>query len=344
MVDVLLDRVSKQYGEVWALRDVSLRVGDGEAVVLLGPTGSGKTTVLRVVAGLDHPSAGDVLFDGKPADPAPENRDVSMLFAENRLYPRLTARSNIAFPLTVRGVPEPEKSLRVETEARVLGITGLLERMPDEMSAGESNLVGLAKAMARGPGLFLVDEPMGAVDAKARRALRQELRRIQQGYGATAIYATHDQEDALTLGDRLVILDDGAIRQDGPPTELYNQPRDAFVATFLGSPEMSLLDGTKTPGGVAIDGLTLTSPTGLPSEVLVGVRPERWTTARWGLTANVVGVEDLGTDVYVTLECASGKFTMRWPDAPPPRGDEVTVEPDAFHIFDPDTGLSLHHS
>lgn len=344
MVDVLLDGVSKNYGDVWALRDVSLRVAPGEAIVLLGPTGSGKTTLLRLVAGLETPTSGDILFDGKPADPSPENRDVSMLFAENRPYPHMSARSNIAFPLTVRGIPDDERDLRVEAEARALGITGLLERMPDKMSEGQSNLVLLAKAMARAPGLFLVDEPMGAVDPKARHSLRRELRDIQQGYGATAIYATHDQEDALILGDRLLIVDDGSVRQDGPPAELYNRPRDSFVATFLGSPEMSLLEGKKTPGGVAIGELTLTTPKRLPGRVHVGVRPERWSRSGSGMTGRVVGVDNLGTDIYVTLESSAGQLTMRWSGPPPGHGDSVTVSPYAFHVFDPVTGLSLHHS
>lgn len=344
MVDVLLDRVSKQYGEVWALRDVTLNVADGEAVVILGPTGSGKTTLLRIAAGLESPTSGDILFDGVPADPAPDKRDVSMMFAESRLYPRLTVRGNIGFPLSVRGVPEDEKDLRVETEARAIGITRLLERMPEAMSAGETNLVALAKAMTRAPALFLVDEPMGAVDPKARHPLRRELRNIQQGYGATAIYASHDQEDALILGDRLLILDDGAIRQVGLPADVYNRPGDTFVATFLGSPEMSLLRGERTGGGVTIDGLTLSTPRDLPREVLVGVRPERWTMHPKGLTGRVMRVEDLGTDVYVTLESASGNLTMRWPDVPPQLGTDIVVAPDVFHVFDPNTGLSLFHS
>lgn len=344
MVDVLLDRVSKQYGDVWAIRDLSLRVETGEAVVLLGPTGSGKTTLLRLTAGFEEPTSGDILFDGRPAASEPDKRNVSMLFAENRLYPRMSARSNIGFPLSVRNTPEPEKTQRVEAEARALGIERLLKRRPGTLSAGQSDLVHLAKSMIRAPGLFLIDEPLDAIDAGARRELRRELKRIQQGYGATAIYATHDQEDAMSLGDRLVIIENGRIRQGGPPTEVYARPDDTFVARFLGTPEMSMLAGTRTRYGVAVGDLRLRVPPEIPKKVLVGVRPERWVESDAGLLGRVTEVEDFGTDVYVSLSTEAGDVRVRWFDRAPARGTSATVVPESFHLFDPETGQGLFHS
>ena len=344
MVDVLLDQVSKRYSKAWVVRGVSMRVEGGEAVVLLGPTGSGKTTILRLIAGLETPSGGDILFDGKPAPEALEERNVTMLFADNRLNPRMSARSNIAFPLTVRKTPEPEKTYRVEAEAGALGIEDLLDRMPSSLSAGQSNLVHLAKAMVRAPGVFLIDEPLNAVDAQAKRELRVELRKIQKGYGATAIYATHDQEDAMSLADRLAIIEDGRIVQTDPPEVVYRKPVNLFVATFLGSPEMSILRGKRGAAGVTVDGLTLSAPAKLPDSVLVGVRPERWERKRSGLRASVSGIDDLGSEAYVTLVSAAGDITMRWKGALPDPGETTNVAPTSYHLFDPLTERSLYHS
>lgn len=344
MVSVLLDQVSKRYGNEWVLRNVSLRVEQGEAVVLLGPTGSGKTTILRLIAGLDEPTTGDILFNGEPAKEAPNERNVAMLFADNRLNPRMSARTNIEFPLKVRRTPEPERTYRVEAEAGALGIRGLLDRMPDTLSAGQASLVHMAKAMVRAPGVFLVDEPLGAVDTGVRRELRMELRRIQQGYGATAIYATNDQEDAMVLGDRLAVLDDMRIIQSDSPQDVYNRPINRSVATFIGNPEMSILTGRRHPGGVAIGDLTLVGPTRIPETVHVGVRPERWRTGAGGLEGRVTAIDDIGSDVYVTLQTVAGEVTMRWTDAIPESGDVVSLTPESYHLFEPVTGRCLHHS
>lgn len=345
MVDVLLDRVSMRHEDAWAIRDFTLRVDDGEAVVLLGPTGSGKTTVLRLIAGLEEPTSGDILLDGKPAPSEPNQRNMSMLFAESRLYPAMSARSNIGFPLSVRSTPEPEKSHRIEAEADALGIESLMERMPATLSAGQANLVNLAKAMVRAPGVFLIDEPLNAIDAKTTRELRAELRKIQQGYGATAIYATHDHDDAMALGDRLVVIREGTIRQGGSPKEVYDEPEDTFVASFVGTPEMSLLRARKTPGGVAIDDLELVAPRNIPGELLVGVRAERWIERASGLKGRVDRVEDLGSDVYVTVRTGAGTLTKRWTgSSAPDHGDEVSVVPKAYHVFDPVSGRALYHS
>lgn len=344
MVSVLLDGVSKSYDETQAVSDLNLRLDSGEAVVLLGPSGSGKTTILRLVAGLDQPSSGDVLFDGQPASDEPDKRNVTMLFDENRLYPKMSARENIGFPLTVRRTPEPERTHRVEAEAGALGIQRLLERMPPTLSAGESNLVHLAKAMVRAPGLFLVDEPLAAIDARARFGVRGILRDIQRGYGVTALYATHDQDDAMTLADRIVVLNGGRVRQTGAPQTVYKEPVDTFVAGFLGTPPMSFFEGEAAPGGVSLGALRLTAPSDLPKKVTVGVRPEHWRRRSAGIEVRVVGISDWGGTVFVKLETGLGDAEMRWSGDPPNLGDQVTVAPDVFHLFDASDGRALFHS
>ena len=273
-MDLLLDSISKRYGETWAVRDLSVRLESGEALTILGPSGSGKTTILRMVAGLDEPTSGYVLFDGKP--PTDEDRrEVTMLFSENRLMPKMTARKNIEFPLAVRRVPEPERSERVEAEAAAHGIERLLDKLPRSLSAGQANVVHLAKAMVRAPGLFLIDEPLKDLDPPSRRSLRGELREIQRGYGTTAIYATNDQEDAMILSDRVLVINEGRVSQVGSPDAVFNRPEDVFVATFVGSPEMALLEGTWTHGAVDVAGwhLTVAGPAKTPKVLIGGASP-----------------------------------------------------------------------
>lgn len=344
MVDVLLDRVSKRYGQHWAVRDLSLRVEHGEAVAMLGPSGSGKTTVIRLVAGLDKPTNGDVLFDGAPASPDPAKRGISMVFANNTLFPNMSARQNISFPLRVQRTDRAEEARRVDAEAAALGIRNLLERMPRTLSAGEASLVVLAKAMVRSPGLFLIDEPLIAIDPRARRALRTELRQLQRGYGATAIYATHDQEDAMTLADRLVVMDGGQIRQIGSPLNLYHEPEDVFVARFVGSPPMSFLETTRVPGGISLGDTILTAPYDTPEIVSLGVRPESWEVSAHGLDGTISNYEDHGSSAYICLDTVAGQATIRWDERPPTIGTQLRVFPSRFHIFDPVSGAALFHS
>ena len=292
VTSILLDGVTKHHGSTVALANLTLRVEDGEAVVLVGPTGSGKTSILRLIAGLDEPSEGDILIDGTPREEG-EVTDVAMFFAETLLYPKMTGRENVAFPLTVKKVAEPERSHRVDAEAAVLGITRILERKPGHMSAGQRQLIQLAKAMVRGPSLFLVDEPLSSIDGPSRAIIRRELRKVQSGYGATAVYATHDQDDAMTLADRLVVLDSGRVRQVGPPSNVYREPVDRFVATFLGTPEMGIFPATRTARGVRVESLELTTPGVVPERVQVGVRPEDWVPGDRGVDAKVLKVTAL---------------------------------------------------
>lgn len=345
MVSVLLDAVSTAYPDGPGLNGLTLRAEQGEFVVLLGPSGSGKTSVLRLIAGLEHPTSGDVLFDGDPIGELPAwQRNVAMVFQDNVLYPRFDARRNIAFPLEMQRLPKDEVAHRVEAESRVLTIERILDRMPNQLSAGQQQLVQTAKAFVRVPDLFLMDEPLGRLDPATRKLMRTELRLLQQAYGVTTIYATHDQEDALVLADRVVILDEGRIRQVGAPLDVYRRPADIFVAGFLGNPSMSMLRGTSTVDGIELGEVTLRGgPARLPMEVIVGVRPDRWEHSATGLASHVERVEDLGSHVIVDVDSAAGSAVARLEGDRPRVGDELRLSPTAYHVFDAHSGRAIFH-
>jgi ABC-type sugar transport system ATPase subunit len=344
MVAVVARGLSKRYPEGAALDDITFSVDDGEAMVVLGPSGSGKTTLLRLIAGLERPTEGDLLFDGVPVtDLRPSRRNVAVVFQNEVLYPTKKVRGNIAFPLRVRKVERSEITSRVEAEARAVGIARMLERLPGTLSAGHRQLVQLARAMVRAPGIFLIDEPLGKLDPVARRRLRVELRRLQQGYGVTAIYATHDQEDALALGDRIAIIDAGTLRQVGEGREVYERPVDTFVAQFIGTPAMSLLEGSQRSGGAALDDLFLPAPPPVPDRVIVGVRAQDWQITPTGIEGSVTRIEDHGAEVFVEVATAAGPATVRLTERVR-EGIGLRIAPSRFHLFDPDTGTALYHS
>ena len=344
MVAVVLDGVTMRYPEDTAVEELHLSVDDGEAVVLLGPSGSGKTTVLRLLAGLDSPTAGSILFDGQPVnDVKPAQRNVAMVFQDEVLYP-MNVGANIGFPLISKRLPEAEITARVQAEAKVLGLDRVLGRPVQTLAAGHRHLVQLARAMVRAPDLFLIDEPLGRLDPAMRRQLRTELRLIQQGYGVTAIYATHDQEDAMALADRLVIMDEGQIRQIGTGVDVYRRPADLSVAGFVGSPPMAILRGTGTASGVAIDELVLPGPPVVPDEVMVGVRSEDWRLSSEGIPASVTRIENLGSHRLAGVETIAGTATVRLGDEIAGVGDEVRLVPTRYHLFDAATGRSVYHS
>lgn len=343
MVALTARGVTKRHPEATVLSDLSLFVDDGEALVVLGPSGSGKTTLLRLIAGLDRPSEGDLLFDGVSiADVPPSRRDVAVVFEDDVFYPRKRVRDNIAFPLRVRRFAGAEIDARVRAEARAMRIEDALERLPGTLSAGHRRLVQLARAMVRAPGIFLIDEPLGRLDSETRRQLRLELRRLQQGYGVTAVYTTHDYEDALVLGDRIAVLENGSLRQVGAGRELYERPADTFVARFVGTPPMSLLEGTAGSTGVAVGELLLAGPAGLTDRVIVGVRAQDWRTAADGLAGTVGRIEDHGAQTFAEVDTTAGGTIVRL-EAPVKPASALHLEPTRYHLFDPASGRSLSH-
>ncbi|RLP96467.1 ABC transporter ATP-binding protein [Micromonospora sp. CV4] len=327
---IRLESLTKSYGKVVALDGVDLTVGAGEMVTLVGPSGSGKSTILRLIAGLDRPDRGRVVVDGQDvAQVPPHRRAVAMVFQDYALYPHLTVRGNLLFGLRVRRVRRAEAEDRARAAADRLGIADLLDRYPDETSGGQRQRIALARALLREPTVYLLDEPLASLDAPLRFATRADLLTLHRELGTTTIHVTHDQAEAMTLGDRVVVLDHGQVRQIGPPQQVYDEPADTFVAGFLGSPPMNLVRG----GGVLGGGTDLT----------LGVRPEDLSLDPDGpVTATVEAVEALGSEAILLTRCDDGtRLTVRtgprpgvWP------GDQVRLraDPGRIHRFDADTG------
>jgi len=349
VASVTLRRLAKRYDPHGrpALEELSLAVNDGEFFVLLGPSGCGKTTALRCIAGLDEPSAGEVLIgerDVTRLDPAA--RDVAMVFQTHALYPHLTVRRNIAFGLEVRRVPAAEIARRVQQAADRLGLGTLLDRRPWELSGGERQRVALGRALVREPQVFLLDEPLSHLEPTLRAELRAELLELHRALHTTVVYVTHDQIEAMTMGQRIAVLERGRLRQVGTPAELYGRPADVFVARFIGSPGMNILRGrgrgTGDDGGV-VDCGAFSIPVSLEryeGEIYLGVRPEHVSLVApdQGIgAADVRGVEPLGPDTLVRLDGGGEPLVARLHGIPDLRpGDRVGVKLDRrqLHLFD----------
>jgi multiple sugar transport system ATP-binding protein len=243
MAAVAAHHIRKQFGEVFAVNDISLSVNDGEFLVLLGPSGCGKTTFLRILAGLESQTSGDILIGGENVNQVPPRaRGIAMVFQGYGLYPHLTVASNIAFPLKTQNTPRDEIKRKVKWATELLSIDHLVNRRPRQLSGGERQRVALARALVREPTVFLLDEPLSNLDAKLRTSARSELKQFQQTVRTSTVYVTHDQVEAMGMGDRIAVIDRGTLRQIGTPTEIYDQPADEFVATFLGTPPMNLVE------------------------------------------------------------------------------------------------------
>jgi multiple sugar transport system ATP-binding protein len=281
MADVTLQSVTKKFKNVTALREVSFDIKDGEFFVLLGPTGAGKTTTLRVIAGLERQDSGSVLIDGEVVDDiSPSGRDVAFVFEQYSLYPLMTVYDNLAFPLRspLRRVPEPKIKERVEATAEKLRISHLIERTTAHLSGGEMQRVSIGRALVRDPQIYLMDEPLSNLDAKLREALRVELQHLQKAEGSTTLFVTHDQIEALTMGDRIAVLNRGRILQMGTPQDIYDRPATTFVAQLVGSPRINLVEAAREDGTLCVVDSAIRLPLpegdGPPTSFLLGVRPE----------------------------------------------------------------------
>lgn len=336
MASISLDCLRKEHRDSVALRGLSLDIADGEFVCLVGPSGCGKSTTLQLIAGLDAPTSGSVRIDGVCVDDrAPGERDVAMVFQSYALYPHLTVRGNLAFPLESARLPMPEIDERIREVAESLGISGLLERRPRELSGGQRQRVALGRALVRRPKVFLFDEPLSNLDPNLRARTRGEIKRLHARLGATFIYVTHDQAEALTLADRVVVLDAGAVRQVGPPGEIYDAPADRFVAEFFGSPPIRFVDPAR---------LALTPPR---SGLVAGVRPEHVDVGEGpmpaeALTGHVDLVEPCGADTWVTLslsgEALAGRASRGFAGRPGSPG-WARLDPARMLWFDAVSGL-----
>ncbi len=356
MAEIGLHGVGRRFGGQTAVDALTLTIADGEFFVLLGPTGAGKTTTLRLVAGLERPDDGTVSIGGEDtAGWSVAQRDVALVFQYYSLYPRYTVRQNLAFPLKsrVRNFAPDEIERRVARAAKMLRIEHLLDRKTDKLSGGEMQRVSIGRAIVRDPSVFLMDEPLSNLDAKLREALRSELKNLQTSLGATFLFVTHDQIEAMSMGDRIGVLNEGRLVQVGTPNEIYNAPRDTFVATFVGSPAMNLLEGVVENGRLSVPG-AFSVPIADAGRarlgrdagpVTVGIRSEDIEVGGHGdATARVHHVENHGVELVVTLRAGDSLFKATAPAVAKLRIDEevpFALDQAKLHGFDTTTGLNL---
>jgi multiple sugar transport system ATP-binding protein len=353
MGQITLQNIGKSYGSAEVLSGINLEITEGEFVVLVGPSGCGKSTLLRMIAGLENISKGRIVIDGKVANRIPaKQRGLAMVFQSYALYPHMKVAENMSFALRLAGAPKSEIAQKVAHAADILGLTDYLDRLPRELSGGQRQRVAMGRAIVRDPEAFLFDEPLSNLDAKLRVRMRAEIKKLHQLLGKTMIYVTHDQTEAMTMADRIVVLNDGGIAQAGPPKELYSNPVSQFVASFIGSPEINLLDAvTEEPGALHVtlsDGtrLPLPKPIDLPAgeHVTYGVRPQTMTLDPDGVAAKVVLVEPTGEVVEASLSLSGHDITAVLPeDAGLKTGDDVKLKilPERIFVFDVETGDRL---
>jgi multiple sugar transport system ATP-binding protein len=379
VAEILLERVTKVFaGDVAAVDDVSLRIEDGEFMVLVGPSGCGKSTLLRLIAGLEEADAGEIRIGERDVtDLQPRDRDVAMVFQSYALYPHMSVRQNLGYGLKVRRLAKQEIEARVERVARLLRLDELLERRPGALSGGQRQRVAMGRAIVREPQAFLMDEPLSNLDAKLRVGMRAELASLHARLGATTVYVTHDQVEAMTLGQRVAVMRNGRIQQVATPKELYARPVNLFVASFIGSPAMNLVEARLDGAAIEFGGHRIAlPPDSLPEttseRIVLGIRPESFEDASFAdpslpqLEVDVAVLEDLGSDAHVvfrvdatpvaveerrhdrdeeTLIGGDGAaFTARVDPATRARPGEtlrLAVDPSGFHYFDRDTGANL---
>ena len=362
MASLTLNNLAKRYGQVVAVDDLNLEINDQEFVTFLGPSGCGKTTTLRMIAGLEKPFSGQILFDGTPVTHLPANhRDIAMVFQSYALYPHMSVYDNIGFALKMMRVPSDEIKRRVESAAAMLGITDLLQRKPRQLSGGQRQRVALGRAVVRAPAAYLLDEPLSNLDAQLRIQMRAELKKLHLELQGTFIYVTHDQAEALTMSDRIAVMNHGKLLQYDSPHEIYNRPRTRFVASFMGSPPMNFIEGELS----GVNGLTAFRSDRfsylLPNElahrlnstpsraVTLGIRPEAIDVATQSQGADwqegtVYIEEPIGSDSFLTIDLQGRLIKARTtPDFQTGPGAKVHVRfnPKKLHAFDAESGDAL---
>jgi multiple sugar transport system ATP-binding protein len=353
MASVAIRDVTKAFGALEVIHGVSVSIGDGEFVVLVGPSGCGKSTLLRMIAGLENITSGEIRIGDRVVNHLPpKERDIAMVFQNYALYPHMTVAANMAFSLKLRGAPQAEIDRRVNGAADILGLGPLLARYPRQLSGGQRQRVAMGRAIVRDPQVFLFDEPLSNLDAKLRVAMRIEIKELHQRLKTTTVYVTHDQIEAMTMADRIVVMHDGIIEQIGAPLELYDRPQNLFVAGFIGSPAMNFLKGAirangrlefEGAGGVRLP--LAAAPRGSDGrEVVYGIRPEHFAIADDGADAQVQVIEPTGSELQVVAKLGGediiAVFRERHAFKP---GDKIRLKPDPrlVHLFDQPTGQRL---
>ena len=353
MSELALRNLVKTYDKTEVLHAINLEVEDGEFVVFVGPSGCGKSTTLRMIAGLEEITSGEIEIGGRVVNNLePKDRDIAMVFQNYAIYPHMSVRKNIGFGLRSSKLSKPEKDARIDQVAEILGMTDLLHRKPAQLSGGQRQRVAIGRAMVRDPAVFLFDEPLSNLDAQLRTQMRLEIKKLHRRVGNTIVFVTHDQVEAMTMADRIVVMKDGHIQQVGTPDQVYHQPANTFVAQFIGAPSMNLMAGVMTATGVVLPGGC--AEIALPGRALqegkrvqLGVRPEDLHLAEdgTGIFAGEVSVaEPLGAEtlLYVTLE--GHEIIATGPGRKPPKaGDQVRLaaNPAQMHLFDAETGLVI---
>jgi multiple sugar transport system ATP-binding protein len=368
---VICRELVKRFGEQMAVDHVNVEIHDGEFMVFVGPSGCGKTTTLRMIGGLETVTAGDILIDGKIVNKlAPRQRDIAMVFQNYALYPHYRVYDNIAYPLKLQRRPKEEVEQRVLETARILDVERLLQRWPRQLSGGERQRVALGRAIVRKPRLYLMDEPLSNLDAKLRVQMRREIIHLQRMLGTTTIYVTHDQVEAMTMGDRIMVMRDGKVQQIGEPETLYNYPANIFVGGFIGSPAMNIFPGRMEASPQGVDLVSDMGRFTLPPQMVARITPAESPLARanggagprevlWGIRAEdttlcaadagcaqamVDLVEGLGSDALVTLAIGENILVMRTPSDARPKENEtvgLNLNLNKLHLFDPESEASI---
>src|SRR6266511_2546805 len=353
MASVAIRDVRKAFGATEVIHGVDVLIGDGEFVVLVGPSGCGKSTLLRMIAGLENITSGEIRIGERVVNRVPpKERDIAMVFQNYALYPHMTVAANMGFSLMLRGAPKREIEQRVKAAADILGLTLLLNRYPRQLSGGQRQRVAMGRAIVRDPQVFLFDEPLSNLDAKLRVAMRTEIKELHQRLETTTVYVTHDQIEAMTMADKIVVMHDGLVEQIGAPLELYDRPDNLFVAGFIGSPAMNFLKGTIRHNGApqfeSANGIRLplgTVPSGNDGRpVIYGIRPEHFVIADDGAEAEVQVVEPTGSELQIAARIGGDDviavFRERYDFKP---GDKIRLKPDPrlVHLFDAPSGQRL---
>lgn len=341
MAQVLISNLGKSYGTMSVLHDVSFAVAEGEFVALVGPSGCGKSTLLRMIAGLEEITAGTISIAGRVVNEVePKERDIAMVFQNYALYPHMTVRENMGFSLKLRGGAAGEIAERVRDAAVILGLVDLLERRPGQLSGGQRQRVAMGRAIVRQPAVFLFDEPLSNLDASLRVQMRSEIRALHDRLGTTSIFVTHDQVEAMTMADRIVVMRAGRLEQAGPPLQLYDQPSNAFVAGFIGSPAMNLIE-CRSSQGVACPVPGINVSTIAKSSIIWGIRPEHLDLVSVGTPGSVTGrvttVESTGTTLMITIDTASAPMTALFNERHAlQKGEQIALRPrdGHSHLFD----------
>ena len=355
MASVDIVNVRKSFGAVPIIKGVDVKIDDGDFVILVGPSGCGKSTLLRMIAGLENISAGEIRIGDKVVNNLPpKDRDIAMVFQNYALYPHMSVADNMAFSMKLRGAPQDEIDRRLKPAAEILGLTHLLDRYPRQLSGGQRQRVAMGRAIVRDPQVFLFDEPLSNLDAKLRVSMRTEIKELHQRLKTTTVYVTHDQIEAMTMADKIVVMHDGLVEQIGAPLELYDRPNNLFVAGFIGSPAMNFIKGRLKDGDPSVfvtakGGVELPVGSKAPAsaqgrDLIYGVRPEHFRQSSTGAPARVVVVEPTGSETQVVAEIGGEELIAVFRErifAKPEEHMRLDIAAESTHLFDAETGQRL---